>query len=392
MVENRKIRMGVIGCGQFMSRQHIQTINRSDNLELYYLSDKDEQRLGDVASVYKPTKTTTDWREVVAEADVDIVVAGIVPDYHPEIVRAAIENGKPVYIEKPLSVNSEEGREIQGRAERLQVPLAVGFNRRFAPAICYLKPIFDARDGSATVYYRISDDDNIRPVSQQWKKQDRLIIEAVHIFDIISYLLNAEPVSVYAVESRFNDALVTLTYSDGSQGTILSSSWGSLAQPKERLEAVLDRRTVEMSDYVEVGYYGDNSYSQRKCFAGRQYDGCDNGHVAAFEAEGLGALIRLRHKYNDAMLQSGVLADSSDESGWDKARELLGDRPVPQINYTPDKGWGRALEAFCESVMLGKEVVNAGAKDANRAFECARAARKSIESKQPVELNSSNWF
>ena len=68
------------------------------------------------------------------------------------------------------------------------MPVAVGFNRRFAPATELLLKAFQAAGPPVSVFYRISDDDRIRPPEQQWKKEDRLLIEVVHIFDLLTYL------------------------------------------------------------------------------------------------------------------------------------------------------------------------------------------------------------
>ena len=184
---SEKIRMGVIGCGQFMSQQHIQTIAKSEDLSLYFLADQDSQKLDKFSALYNPCKTTTKWQEVVESPDVDILVVGILPEFHTTIVKAALEKGKPVYVEKPLSENLSEIMEIEKLSRQRGVPVAIGFNRRFAPAVRYVEKMFCSVNGPITVFYRICDDDRIRPPGQNWKKQDRLLIEIVHIFDLLSY-------------------------------------------------------------------------------------------------------------------------------------------------------------------------------------------------------------
>jgi len=392
MSGNQPIRVGAIGCGQFMSRQHIQTISRSALLRLQHIADRNDERLKCVAERYRPVRASSDWRAVVSDPDVDVVVVGVVPDLHPEICQAALRHGKPVYVEKPLAPTPEQCVAIDRLAREHHVPVAVGFNRRFAPATELLLKAFGMARAPVSVFYRISDDDRVRPPEQCWKLGDRLMIETVHIFDLLAYLVGAEPVRIYATESRFNDALVTINFQDGSQATVLSSSYGSLAQPKEHLEAVLDRGAVEMDDYVEFRSYGLADVPHLQRFAGRPYDDCDNSHVAEFARRGLEALLELRRRYNEVMTDSGVLEDSGNAAAWDRARALLGDPPLPQINYAPDKGWGRALEHFCEAAMGGTKPRNAAAIDAARATACAVAARRSIETRHPVDLSPRDWL
>ncbi len=392
MSSKRTIRVGVIGCGQFMSRQHIQTIARSPHLLLQHLADLDAEKLARVAERYPPVRRSTRWQDVVADPEVEAVVIGVVPRFHAEMARAALEHGKPVYVEKPLALTPEECLAVQRLAWERKLPVAVGFNRRFAPATEHLQRAFQAARSPVSVFYRISDDDRVRPPEQQWKKEDRLLLEVVHIFDLLTYLLAAEPVSIYAGEVRFNDALITIEYASGSRATIYSSSYGSLAQPKEHLEAVLDRGAVEMDDFVEIRSYGLPVLAPVERFAGRAYDGCDNRHVEDFARRGLAALLDFRGRYTQAMLAAGVLAERPAADAWDRARELLGNPPLPQVNYAPDKGWGAALESFCLAVADGQTPRNATAIDGNRATFCAISARRSIETGEPVRLDPNVWL
>lgn len=89
MDSRRAMRVGVIGCGQFMSRQHIQTIARSPDLQLQHLADLDEQKLARVADRYRPVRRSTRWEDVVADPEVDVVVIGVVPRFHAEMARSA---------------------------------------------------------------------------------------------------------------------------------------------------------------------------------------------------------------------------------------------------------------------------------------------------------------
>ena len=388
---NSVVRVGVVGCGQFMTRQHIQSIHRNPRLILQHLATRNAEKAKRVAETYNAQRYTTRWEEVVADPEVDVVVVGVVPSLHPEIAYAALKNGKPVYVEKPLAETIEECTAIQQFAKKQDLPVAVGFNRRFAPATNLMAELLNESGPPSSVIYRISDDDRVRPPEQEWKLDCRLRIEVVHIFDLLYYLFKSEPVSIYAKETRFNDTTVNLDFANGCRATILSSSWGTMAQPKEHMEAILDRSSFEMDDFVEVRSYG-TSMPPISRFAGRRYDGCDNSHVDDFAEGGLEALLKMRSRYNQAMLDSGVLKDSSSEKAWSTFRELIGEPPLPQINYAPDKGWGQALESFCFAATEGRDPINANAVDGSRAIACAEAGRRSIETGQPVELDSQQWL
>ena len=57
----KNIKMGVIGCGQFMSQQHIQTINRSKFLTLQHLADRAREKVECIARKYNAARYSTDW-------------------------------------------------------------------------------------------------------------------------------------------------------------------------------------------------------------------------------------------------------------------------------------------------------------------------------------------
>jgi hypothetical protein len=144
-----------------------------------------------------------------------------------------------------------------------------------------------------------------------------------------------------------------------------------------------------MDDFVEVRSYGLADLPPLTRFAGRPYDGCDNGHVDDFARRGLAALLEMRHRYEAALRESGVLDDSSDPAAWDRLRRI--DPPLPQINYASDKGWGRALEHFCLAAVQGQQTANATAADGNRATACAVAARQSLQSGRRIVLDPRSW-
>lgn len=392
MKSDQVIRVGVVGCGQFMSQQHIQTINRSSTLRLEHLADLNAERRDEIARQYLATRSSADWQDVVADPAVEVIVVGVLPQLHPEIAIAALRHGKPVFVEKPLAPTSEECLAVQQVADECQLPVAVGFNRRFAPATQFMQKAIEEAGSPVSIFYRISDDDRIRPPEQQWKKEDRLLLEVVHIFDLLAFLVKAEPATIYARETRFNDALVTIEFANGSRATIMSSAWGSLEQPKEHLEMILNHGTLEMDDFVEIRTFGLAHAPRIVRFAGRPYDGCDNSHVEDFARRGREAMIDLRRRYFEVIESSGVLSASSNPDNWVKMRQGLKNLRLPQINYASDKGWGEALEGFCRAAVQGNAPLTANAIDGNRATACAVAARKAVAIGQAVTLDPREWL
>lgn len=82
-----------------------------------------------------------DYRNLLAAPDIDVVSICAPNFLHKEIALAAIEAGKPFWIEKPMGVSAEEARTVAQAAEKAHLVTAVGFNYRHTPAIEYMREL-----------------------------------------------------------------------------------------------------------------------------------------------------------------------------------------------------------------------------------------------------------
>ncbi len=137
------INVGIVGFG-WMGQVHAKALSRvlqhypdlALRPRLVAVADTAEDgRLDYASTVLGATFTTTDWRELVAREDVDLVsVAG--PNFtHRDVAVAAARAGKHVWIEKPAGRNLDETEQIAAAVAEAGVCSAVGFNYRNAPAV-----------------------------------------------------------------------------------------------------------------------------------------------------------------------------------------------------------------------------------------------------------------
>jgi predicted dehydrogenase len=110
------VRIGVVGCGSVMQRPYSRQINQ---LKLRGLVDtivacdvKEERRELMLSRDYGYQRFTTDFEEVISSADVDLVLVLTSMNQHGPITRAALEAGKHVLVEKPMSSSLEEAAQI----------------------------------------------------------------------------------------------------------------------------------------------------------------------------------------------------------------------------------------------------------------------------------------
>jgi len=183
---------------------------------------------------------------------------------HARQVLAALKAGKNVFCEKPLCIREEELAEIIAVHESMPTPrLMIGFNRRFAPLVRRMKDFFSDTREPLSINYRV----NAGYIPQTHWTQDleqgggRVIGEACHFVDLLTFLTGSAAVRVYAAplsnDGRYNEdnLHLTLQFENGSVGTITYLANGDKSIPKERVEvfaagsvAILDDfRTLELT-------------------------------------------------------------------------------------------------------------------------------------------------
>ena len=118
----------VIGLG-FIGPQHMDAINRVPQARIAAVCDANPQAAQAAAEAFGVEKWCTDWRELVEDPSID-VIHNCTPHFlHDEINRAAMNQGKHVYCEKPLSLTTADAREMVHLAEEKGV--AVGLNHQY---------------------------------------------------------------------------------------------------------------------------------------------------------------------------------------------------------------------------------------------------------------------
>ena len=139
--------IGIVGYG-LMGRAHAYGYMLAPRVRdlpvvphLRSISGRNPGALASAADRYGVAAWTTDWRELVARDDVDIVDVCTPPGTHAEIVEAALGAGKAVLCEKPLAVDYASARRVADVAARAGRPHAIGFNYRRLPAVSLLKEL-----------------------------------------------------------------------------------------------------------------------------------------------------------------------------------------------------------------------------------------------------------
>jgi predicted dehydrogenase len=132
-MDNGRIRVGVVGCGVIAQVMHLpHLLELEDRFELAAVCDLSGEVASACAHRYGATKSFTAWEDMLAEP-LDAVLV-LTSGSHAPIAVAAAHAGVHVFVEKPMCLNLDEGREMALAADRAGVRLMVGTMKRYDPA------------------------------------------------------------------------------------------------------------------------------------------------------------------------------------------------------------------------------------------------------------------
>ena len=133
-------RVGLIGCGWYGKGDLIRLLQVAPNTEVVSLCDVDSKMLGEAASMIgarqasgKVPRTYGDYRQMLGEKDLDVVLIATPDHWHALPMIAAVEAGADVYVQKPISVDIAEGQAMLDAARKYQRVVQVGTQRRSTP-------------------------------------------------------------------------------------------------------------------------------------------------------------------------------------------------------------------------------------------------------------------
>lgn len=131
----QQLRIGIVGCGEVTQIMHLPSLDQlRDRYTVTALCDVSAEVLQAVGEHWRMSKRYHEYRDLLAQDDVDAVLVANPDAYHAEVTLAAIAAGKHVLVEKPMCMTLREADEISAAQERAGITVQVGYMRRYAPA------------------------------------------------------------------------------------------------------------------------------------------------------------------------------------------------------------------------------------------------------------------
>lgn len=288
-IDKKQIEVGLIGAGNFSKNTLLPIMKGTGLYHLKALATTGGVGAAQAKNVFPFDYVTNDYRKLLEDDDIDLIVISTQHNSHANFVVKALEAGKCVYCEKPLCLTIEELDKIKAAYMASNGELFCGMNRRHAPLIQQIKKNLST-DKIPAVYDYIGNAGYIP--EDHWTQDEkagggRIIGEACHFIDVIQYLDGSELLSLdvtFAQNEAYpkkDNCLITLRFQSGAIGNIIYTSMGSKKYPKEQLRVFSNGVVCEMDNYIKMYQYGSIKKTKMKL---RQDKGIKNEYEFIYKA------------------------------------------------------------------------------------------------------------
>lgn len=263
-----KIRVGIAGAGNFAATMHLPNLARlKDRFELHAVLSRTGANARAIADQFGAAYATTDFDKLLSDAAIDLVIIATRHDLHGSMVLSALNAGKDVFVEKPLTLDPADLDQLRVFYETTtNAPLLMtGYNRRFSPAMKRTHEILQTRVAPMMLNYRMNAG-YLPP--DHWAHSSegggRNLGEACHIYDLFNFLTGSRVRAIQATSIaprgkqyfKNENFVATISYEDGSVCTLTYTALGSKSHPKESMEIFCDGKVMSMIDYKSLTIVG----------------------------------------------------------------------------------------------------------------------------------------
>jgi predicted dehydrogenase/threonine dehydrogenase-like Zn-dependent dehydrogenase len=282
--------IGIIGAGNFTKMTLLSALKNGANqsqVNIKYIASANGLSGTALAQKHGIAFSTTDYREILKDKEVDLVIITTRHNQHARLTIEALKAGKHVFVEKPLAIFEEEFEEILKTLSLAggglpRGAITVGFNRRFSPHAQKMKALL----GNAPMNVVATMNAGFIPTNSWVHDRSvgggRILGEACHFIDLITFLTGSRVTSVcmnamgLSPSETTDNASILLRYENGATGVINYFSNGHKSYSKERVEVYSQERTLILDNFRTLEGYGFKGFSKFKT-------GQDKGHKTQFQ-------------------------------------------------------------------------------------------------------------
>ncbi|CAM3884755.1 inositol 2-dehydrogenase [Aeromicrobium ponti] len=250
--------VGIIGAGR-IGKLHVDNLKLIPQIRIKSVSDVATAHLEAWAIEKQIEVLTTDYQEVLNDPDIQAVFICSPTNTHATIIKEAAAAKKHIFCEKPVSFSVEETEEALAAVEKAGVKLQVGFNRRFDPNFRKVRQLVQGGEVGNPHILRITSRDPQPPGVDYIKSSGGLFMDmTIHDFDMARYVMGSEVTEVSANGAVLVDpaigeagdidtAIITLKFANGALGVIENSRRAAYGYD-QRLEVFGDKGAANVDN------------------------------------------------------------------------------------------------------------------------------------------------
>ncbi len=358
-------------------------------MEIAAIADINENLLATHAKNMKVGYCTTDYRKLLDDSDIDIIVIGTKQNLHAKLIVESLDAGKWVFCEKPMAETEDESRAVINAEKRSPGKLAIGFNRRFAPSYRRAKQLMHNIPKPWLINYRLMFPNPQKKNEKNfYSEHERILYEGSHILDYVSWLLCDRPKRVFMTGDRILNNCCILEYRDGSQFSFMCGSFGSYCLWKEYIEIFGKYTAITVSDFVDMRVRG---------FPGES-DSLYPLHLGERAGEIRKWGFDFYETYRAKEAKEDYSSEYVEEFGMclEPVKRPLENIPFDVNEYNrhekglwasvPDKGWTDSFKDFAACFIEGRVPENADGNAGKLSTDIALALLESLEKQKAITM------
>lgn len=231
----KQLNIGIIGAGRIGSLHAKSITYNVPSAKVLGITDVKKTGLAELAAELGIEKVYVDYKEMLADQEIDAVLVCSSTDTHADISIEAAKAGKHIFCEKPVDLTPEKVQAVIEAVKKSGVKLQVGFNRRFDHNFAKVKRMVEAGKVGDVHIIKITSRDPSPPPAEYSAVSGGMFLDmTIHDFDMARFLAGSEVTEVYASATCLVDpaigeagdvdtAIITLKFENGALGVIDNS-------------------------------------------------------------------------------------------------------------------------------------------------------------------------